>query len=166
MEISEELWNNLKKNTLSGVLRLLESAQKLLENNGEEAISAGLYTYAVEEYGKLILLGEYNSLDGKVSIDYYALFGGRGSHNLKFEAAIRKLPDECKHLGVDIWAPGIWAKGVWVDSSSVIADFNSRMAIFYCGLDKSKKIINPVPLVDKKKSPKCDREVENNSFRF
>jgi hypothetical protein len=30
-----------------------------------------------------------NSLGGKVNIDYYALFGGRGSHEIKFDAAIK-----------------------------------------------------------------------------
>ena len=66
----------------------------------------------------------------------------------------------------DIWAPGIWAKGVWVDSSSVIADFNSRMAIFYCGLDKSKKIINPVPLVDKKNLQNAIEKLETIALGF
>jgi AbiV family abortive infection protein len=155
MEISEELWNNLKKNTLSGVLRLLESAQKLLKNDGEAAICAGLYTYAVEEYGKLLMLSNCSIANGKVDIDEKALFGGHGSHNLKFKAAIAKLPDECKHIGADLWVPGIWKKGVWKDSSSVVADFNSRMAIFYCGLDKSKKAINSVPLVSERNLEKA-----------
>ena len=67
MEITEQLWNELKKNTLSGIIRLAESANILLSSNGDVAICAGLYTYAVEEYGKLILLSEriYSTYDMK-----------------------------------------------------------------------------------------------------
>ena len=49
MLIPEQLWNNLKANTLAGVVQLLESSEKLLANKGNPAICAGLYTYAVEE---------------------------------------------------------------------------------------------------------------------
>ena len=153
MEISEELWTDMKKNTLAGVMRLLESAEKLLSNNGDPAICAGLYTYAVEEYGKLIMLNKCILVDGNIDINEKQLFGGHRSHELKFEAAIAELPDECKHIGVDYWA-GYYPKGYWggyfPDEGSVVADFESRKAIFYCGLDKSNKAIKHVPLVGKK----------------
>jgi AbiV family abortive infection protein len=148
MVIPEQLWNDLKVNTLAGVIRLLESSEKLLIINDDRAICAGLYTYAVEEYGKLIMLSKYSPLGGKVNLNEDKLFGP-GSHKLKFKAAIKNLPDECKNIGIDIWEPDIWEKGIWLDASSVIADFESRMAIFYCGLDKSKKGIEPVPEVGK-----------------
>ena len=128
MEISEELWNDLKKNTLSGVFRLLESAQKLLENNGEAAISAGLYTYAVEEYGKLMLLSKCNPLDGKVNIDYNALFGGRGSHDLKFEAAIedlKKQDTECTIITKGVFDPAIFDPEIFDTTAPIIADFKA-----------------------------------------
>jgi len=154
MEITEQLWIDLKQNTLSGILKLLDAADILLANNGDVAISAGLYTYAVEEYGKLVLLSDCVSTDGKVEIDYWKLFGGRDSHKTKFLAAISKMPDECKNIGVDYcggyFPKGAFPRGWFPDESSVVADFESRKAIFYCGLDKSKNSIVSVPLVGKK----------------
>ena len=150
MEITELLWNELKKNTLSGIMRLLESADILLSNNGDVAICAGLYTYAVEEYGKLILLNECVPENGKVNINLSQLFYGHKSHDFKFKAALNSLPDECKNIGVDFWG-GYFPKGYWggffPDESSVVAGFKARLAIFYCDLDDSKKAIKPVPLV-------------------
>jgi AbiV family abortive infection protein len=152
LEISEQLWNELKKNTLAGIIRLLEAADILLSSNGDVSISAGLYTYAIEEYGKLNLLSECIPENGKVKIKNQ-LFYGRESHDLKFKAALNKLPDECKYIGVDYWA-GYFPKGFWggwfPDERSVVAGFKSRLAIFYCDLDDSKKTIKPVPLVGKK----------------
>ena len=153
MEITERLWNELKKNTLSGILRLSDSADILLSSNGDVAICAGLYTYAVEEYGKLILLSGCILENGKVDINLKQLFYGRKSHDFKFEAALNKLPDECKHIGVDFWAgyfPKGWWGGLFPDERSVVAGFKARLAIFYCDLDDSKKAIKPVPLVGRK----------------
>lgn len=168
MEITEQLWNDLKKNTLSGVLRLLESADILLSNKGDVAICAGLYTYAVEEYGKLILLTECSSLNGKIDINENRLFGPR-SHDIKFKAAIDRLPNECKHIGVDYWG-GYFPKGYWAgyfpDESSVVAGFKSRLAIFYCGLDASKKVVMPVPLVGRPSLRAAIAKLKTIAFGF
>jgi len=74
MLIPEQLWNNLKANTLAGVVQLLESSEKLLANKGNPAICAGLYTYAVEEYGKLVMLSKYSSFGGNVNLNEAKLF--------------------------------------------------------------------------------------------
>ncbi len=172
MEITEKLWKELKENTLSGVLRLLESANILLSNYGDVAICAGLYTYAVEEYGKLVLLGECLPKNGKVDIDYDLLFGKRKrkTHDSKFQAALNRLPDECKNIGVDYWGgyfpKGWFPKGYFPDESSVVADFKSRMAIFYCDLDASKKIIRPVPLVGRKSLKTAIEKLKTIAFDF
>jgi AbiV family abortive infection protein len=165
MQITEQLWNELKKNILSGVIRLLESADILLSNDGDVAICAGLYTYAVEEYGKLILLTGYIPKNAKVDIDSN-LFSGKKSHDLKFEAALKRLPDECKNIGVSIWAKGMWPKGMWPDESSVVADFESRLAIFYCDLNASKKVIKPVPLVGRKSLETAIEKLKTIAFGF
>ena len=172
MEITEQLWNELKKNTLSGTLRLLESADILLSSNGDVSISAGLYTYAVEEYGKLILLSESPLKNGKVEIDYDLLFGKRKrkTHDSKFQAALNRLPDECKNIGVDYFGgpflKGTFLKGTFPDESSVVADFKSRLAIFYCDLDASKEVIKPVPLVGRKSLKTAIGKLRTIAFDF
>jgi AbiV family abortive infection protein len=166
MEITEELWNDLKKNTLSGVLRLLESANILLSSGGDEAICAGLLSYAIEEYGKLILLTEYIPQNGRLAIKPEELFVGNKTHKSKFKTALDNLPDECKHIGKEVWTPGVWAKDAWLDASSVVADFESRKAIFYCGLDKSNKAIMLVPLVGKKNLEKAIEKFKTIAFSF
>ena len=172
MEITEQLWNELKKNTLSGTLRLLESADILLSNNGDVAISAGLYTYAVEEYGKLILLSESPLKNGKVEIDYDLLFGKlkHKTHDSKFQAALNRLPDECKNIGVDYsggaFLKGMYPKGWFPDERSVVADFKSRKAIFYCGLNASKEVIKPLPLVGRKSLKTAIEKLKTLAFDF
>jgi len=54
--ITEDLRNKTIEITHQRILKLLDSAQILLDNGGHLAICAGLYTYAVEEYGKIVLL--------------------------------------------------------------------------------------------------------------
>jgi hypothetical protein len=51
--ISEDKGNELIKNIYEGILRKLQSAKQLVDFDKE--ISVGLYTYALEEFGKLIL---------------------------------------------------------------------------------------------------------------
>jgi AbiV family abortive infection protein len=152
MEISEQLWKDLKENTLEGAKKLLDSADKLLSNDGNVAICAGLYSYAVEEYGKFLILDKYRIRKNKVNIQKI-LFKGRDSHDFKLEAAFRELPDECKYIGIRYWGnyfpKNFFLKGYFPDESSVHADFKSRMAIFYSGLDDSWKAIKPIPLVSK-----------------
>jgi hypothetical protein len=70
-----------------------------LENGGNPSICGGLYTYAMEEYGKNLLLKGCSESNGYVSIDQ-KWFGGRGSHDLKIKQAFSVLPLECKILSV------------------------------------------------------------------
>jgi hypothetical protein len=131
--------------TLSGIIALLDSSERLLLNGEKDAICAGLYTYAVEEYRKLLLLKEYVPSDERVEIDYKRLFC---EHQFKFEVAIRNLPDECKILNAPVWEKGIWESGIW-NEETVIADFEARLAIFCCGISDSHDDVAPVPTVDK-----------------
>jgi hypothetical protein len=57
--ISEDKGNELIKNIYEGILRKLQSAKQLVDFDKE--ISAGLYTYALEEFGKLLLVRESKS---------------------------------------------------------------------------------------------------------
>jgi hypothetical protein len=52
--------------TLHGILKLLESAEILLEIVDNEAMGVGLCTYEVEEYGKLLVMKQNAPLNGKL----------------------------------------------------------------------------------------------------
>jgi hypothetical protein len=73
LEISEDLWKKIMHETLSGILALVDSVEKLLNNGGDATVCSGLYMYAVEEYGKLQLLMGYNPSAGKVKVNYSPL---------------------------------------------------------------------------------------------
>jgi hypothetical protein len=75
IDIEEDLWKQSIKNTYEGIVKKLQSARKLLEFDKD--ISAGLYTYALEEFGKMILLKDSNLL--KKSSKRHVVGGPKGS---------------------------------------------------------------------------------------
>jgi AbiV family abortive infection protein len=145
LELTEDLWKKTIQEIPKGILRLLESAEKLLDNGGNEAICAGLYTYAVEEYGKLLLLKQYTPSAGKVKIEYK---NGFLSHTKKFSLAIKYLPTECITLKKGAFDPKIFDPNVF-DTKQLIADQEARMGVFYCDFLNSGNDIKPIPYVDK-----------------
>jgi hypothetical protein len=54
MDITEKQWTEMLNITFEGIKRKLNSARILVDHDKE--ISAGLYTFALEEFGKLLLL--------------------------------------------------------------------------------------------------------------
>jgi hypothetical protein len=54
--ISKKQWKELMNITKEGVRKKIYSARKLIDTDKE--ISAGLYTYAIEEFGKIVLLSK------------------------------------------------------------------------------------------------------------
>jgi hypothetical protein len=148
--ISEELWKQLLQETLNGVIKMLDASNLLLSNGGNEAISAGLYTYAVEEYGKILLLKKCVPTNGKVTINYSQIFRD-SRHDNKFPSAIKDFENqapECIILAKGMFDPAIFDLKIFDNTPPIIADFTTRMAIFYCDIDSKDKIIQ-VPAVDK-----------------
>ncbi len=144
LEITEELWKKMTQETLHGVVKMLESAERLLENGGNEAICAGLYAYAVEEYGKLLLLRHYSPSSGKIRIRYKDDFR---KHAAKFGIAIERLPLECITLSKGVFSRQVYSKEHF--RTDEIADLEARQAAFYTDFTDSGNRIKPVPPVDK-----------------
>jgi AbiV family abortive infection protein len=128
-------------------MTLLDSSEKLLDNGGNDALCAGLYTYAVEEYGKLLFLKKYRPVSGKVTIRYRDEFR---DHIKKFSEAITNLPNECTNLRQAIFDPAIFDPEIF-DTQEVIADFEARTAIFYSDFKDSETELLSVPPIDVKK---------------
>jgi len=144
--ITEELRNKTIESTLQRILKLLDSAQILLDNGGSVTICAGLYTYAVEEYGKIVLLKKSRKIDGHVRVKYKK---GFRDHNTKFRLGVKNLPQECKTLRIGDFDPNFFDPKCF-DTETVIADFKSRMSVFYTNFLESGKDIESVPPVDEK----------------
>ena len=86
------------------VLSFLEDAEILARNNGQSSHYVGLYVFALEEFGKLLLLEgslQSNSVNGQYSVDK-GIFGKgqdfakrRQAHKLKVDRALKTLPSDC-----------------------------------------------------------------------
>ncbi len=79
---------------LDKVIDILNNVKILCKNSGSEIITLSLYTFAIEEYGKYLLLKkcfENNINQDKIDVDTKIF----RAHKLKFDAAINDLPEEC-----------------------------------------------------------------------
>ena len=128
----------------------MDASKKLLLNGGSDVICAGLYTFAVEEYGKYILLKQYPPMNGEVTVDYEKIFRDK-RHQNKFIAAVndfKKQAPECTILAKGLFDPKIYDPKIYDTTGPIIVDFQTRMAIFYCDID-SKNRIKQIPSVNK-----------------
>jgi AbiV family abortive infection protein len=144
--ITEDLRNKTIEITLQRILKLLDSSQILLDNGGSVTVCAGLYTYAVEEYGKIVLLRKSRKIDGHVKVKYKE---GFRDHNTKFRLAVKNLPNECKTLRIGVFDPNIFDPKIF-DTETLIADFKSRMSVFYTNFLESGNGTESVSSVNEK----------------
>ena len=140
--ITEDMRNKTIEISRQRILKLLDSAQILLDNGGTVTICAGLFTYAVEEFGKIVLLRKSRKIDGHVRVNYKK---GFRDHNTKFRLAVKKLPNECTTLQIGPFDPKFF------DTETIIADFKSRMSVFYTNFLELGVNIESVPLVSEQR---------------
>ena len=93
------------KRCIQNVNSLLSCAKLLGDNDDTRQYAAGLYLYAVEEYGKAQLLKQLlKQTGGKIP----GWIFGRGdsrisnAHNAKINEGFKNLPDECQILSVGV----------------------------------------------------------------
>ena len=143
--VSIEVYTKLLNQTYEGIIRKLESATVLLEI--DEYLSAGLYTYALEELGKILLLKQSARLDGEIQIEYVDKFI---RHRSKFELAFNYLQQNehgrCIILNPGGFDPNGFTRGFDI---GLLADFEARMSIFYSDLKEGKKEVKEIPPVDR-----------------
>lgn len=156
IKISKEIWRQLVVDTLFNTYSLASSSKILLKENLKENIdvkyedphvAAGLYLFAIEEYGKALILENYQTSNDEVEIKYSDKFR---NHTTKFLRALENLPDECKLLHKGSFGKG-FGKGFDIDE---FASLENRMSIFYSDLDDEKKI-SVLPQVDAEKLQIC-----------
>lgn len=135
--ISNELHEEIISKTNEGILKKLRAARKLIDIDLE--ISAGLYTYAIEEFGKLLVLKRsISTRNGTRKILYRSEFT---NHNHKFTIAFDYLNDhrifECMIINTgDFSIRNFHWKNYNV---GLLADFESRLSIFYSDFERQEK---------------------------
>lgn len=152
--LNKQNWHAITSDTLWNVYSLLYATRTLVDTcieraEGEPTVSAGLYTFAVEEYGKYLYLKSLEPIDEKYHIDYDYF----QKHPKKFEQALSNLPHECTlvRLGEnrDAEFPEFYDPDF---HDNIIANFETRKRVFYTDLDPNfaYKVSKTQPSVDAK----------------
>lgn len=141
--LTEEQVNEGIKLCKSRITSLLHDAEIVCKNVNNSKNAVGLYTIAIEECGKLLLLqdslkSERNS-GGIISIDKEIFGKGSGHTKIKFNRILPILPDVCKKVGniVGGFSSG-FGDGFQKTKEEVLTDFRTRKDIFYVDWDEIK----------------------------
>ncbi len=143
-KIDVDTWKNLKSATYHNIKYLLEATKVLLDFNIEQNkevlfehpwVAGGLYTYAIEEYGKFLILNSYQPIEGKVTLDNRIFI----KHDEKFSKAIENLPTECLSISKGLFDSKIFNSKIF-NTKGTVATFNARKGIFYTDLDDENKL--------------------------
>ena len=150
--ISKETWNEAKWSIKNGIIKKLSAAKQNIDIDTE--IAAGIYIYALEEFGKLLLLKESQTVDGKHIIKYRV---GFRSHDFKFNKAFNYLQNDgygrCVILNDDdAFTPDAFSCRSF--TIGLVAQTEARLGIFYIDFTKSENDnyeIMKIPTVDQNK---------------
>lgn len=90
LEITIKLKNEMMSNIQKNIIRILQATKELLRIQGYEDICAGLYTFAIEEYGKILFLQSFPVSTNNTIKFPYKRDGRKGflNHNEKFPRAL------------------------------------------------------------------------------
>jgi hypothetical protein len=164
VDIPENQWKEMMQNILNGIFRKLNAVKNILTID----IAAGIYIYAVEEFGKLLLLKNVHELNGMRRVIYEKEFLSRTK---KFKAAFDYLQankyDACLLLsGEDVVPSDV----VWSDAIiGLLANTGARLSVFYSDFAYDKNlnvIIETPPAVELELLQKASAELERASKEF
>ena len=90
---------------IENIEHLLSATLAVSKSDANASHALGLYTFAVEEFGKLYVMKNARKYQGKGYALPQFLFGSRfsnsiGSHDLKFVIALRNLPKQCTRMSM------------------------------------------------------------------
>ena len=165
--ITEDQWKSLKKETHNTIFAIIESLE-VLSNHiqspgyGKDTtpkMCAGLYTHAVEEYGKLLYLKGLSPANGKVDIEYENKFK---NHKFKFNLTLNNLPQNCNVLREAPFDSNVFDDNVF-DATDTEADWETRLTILNTDIDNQGNVV-AYPLVDEKLLPKVISNFKTEMF--
>ena len=150
IEIPQEKWIETKHTIRKGIMKKLDVAKKLIEtktdkDETDKEVSAGLYIYAVEEFGKLLLLDNSKLQDGKGKINYNGEFV---NHEIKFGKAFDHLQGHNYNNCIVLNDEGSFSAESFTWRSftiGLIPETAARLSIFYVDFvytDEDAKNIN------------------------
>lgn len=153
--------------TLHGIDSMLHTIERHFEmhrgrviTSSESIVMAGVYTFAIEEYGKLLMLSRLTPMASRVRIPYAT---GFRNHLEKFNAAIADLPPECTSLAgafdPELFDPQIFSTGV-------ITDFEARQAIFYSDIDETGNGVIGTPQIEMDRLVAAAHSLRNRVLGF
>ena len=152
--ISQDKWNETKHTIRDGIIKKLSAAKQNLSIDID--IAAGIYIYALEEFGKLLLLKDCKKVDERYIIKYRDEFV---NHRIKFSKAFDYLQnnnsDECIVLNDE--SSYTYESYSWkIFSKELLAEIEARVGIFYIDFtesknDKYKYDITKIPNIGKNK---------------
>lgn len=154
-EITPELKNQMVDFIQERIIRNLEAIQVLLRTGGYDDICAGLYTYAVEEYGKILFLNDPEHIvNNKIRFRHKKVWRenrdyGFLAHGEKFARVLRDrdFPTFSKLLNEEgDYDPADYDPYDY--HADLLADMKARMALFYADF-KDKYSIEKPPLIDR-----------------
>jgi len=156
--ITEEQFERIKRSVRDNIYGIIEVVKKNIQSENERAIPdsrfnpnaniiyicAGLYTYAVEEFGKHKLL-ESCQVNGGL-VDLSPIRKNFFKHDKKFELAREALPPQCFTLYDSEEDDEMWSLIInnltypagWV--SDTTADFATRLDIFNVGIENNGQV--------------------------
>lgn len=166
---------------LSNSLTLAGYSKDIIERGGNPSLSLGLYSFAIEEFGKASMLNDVASSNQKEYSVPSFLFTGKKSHDLKFKAAFSVLPKECTqydektnfakfdnftqkenyavhHKGGSKVIPK--DKTEKFSILDILIDFKTRMNCFYLDWDEQNNNWKPPPKISPKLLIKSISEFE------
>jgi len=140
----------------------LAKYSRILIKKNNVTFGFGLYTYAIEEYGKFVVMKNESSKSKKGYLVPKWIFGGRKkkrihSHLSKFQRGLENLPDTCKSISlgkVRKTFSSCHDEEIKLESNEIITfmtattgtiesftdpDFEVRLRAFYLDWDDRKK---------------------------
>jgi AbiV family abortive infection protein len=163
-DISEAVWETLKIKTIEGIKEKLAASKQLLEMNNSVAISAALYTFALEEYGKFLLLQKCSRSEhtNRRHIVYARQFA---DHKYKFNLAFQDLAENNHTVCYLLNDKGEFnhEEFSWEFNIGLLADTEARLSILHTDLMDSEKgvIIQSNPEVEKETLSRAIGELES-----
>ena len=143
---------------LSKANLLLDKTQLTVRTDEDNTVALGIYSLAIEELGKAIILQDHIREEKEQYEISRKLFRGKESHDLKFKKAIEFLPSDCTNAvyGLEVKMPNTkdqtitispkghkvsipkGTTGIFMTFDINRIDFETRMSCFYIDWDETK----------------------------
>lgn len=150
--LEEKIWQNLINQIMNDIRGKIAILKSMISAQVNEYVCAGLYTFILEEFGKLILLQRSPKKNSKITIKYAGEFT---NHEIKFSTALNYLQQYGYEEAYVLNNHGSFSPKSFSWKSFTIGqlvNFDTRLALFYTDLELDKNsgkiVISRPPFVD------------------